>query len=132
MRYQRARNTAWRRVHDQTIVLDVVGRHLYGLNETAARLWEALDAPRDAATLAGMLSASEDDVIGFLGELQREGLIEAVEASADRSDVTAVTSHAPLFVPPRIEWKEEMYRFGGSCTKIGVQPPLCDQSPSLS
>lgn len=115
MSYQRVKNVAWRRVGGEMLVVNLGRRRMLALNEAGGEVWEAL-------ARGGAVAASEADP--FLADLLSEGVVERV---ADENG-------AALAVPgtPTVIWREELHRFGGSCSMMSDQSPLCDQNPQSS
>ena len=74
----------WRRLEDETVVLDLQGSRYFAINATGTLLWPLL---AEGATRAQLVEAvtqrwaiAEDaagrDVDAFCGELEAEGLLE--------------------------------------------------------
>ena len=75
---------------DETLVLtDEKSACCYGLDFIARRIWQLVKRPKSVAALCAMLAdeyhidqeSCERDILGFLGELRREGLIEMAAAA---------------------------------------------------
>jgi len=87
-RWRRDSELPFQKLDEETIVLDPRRREVHLLNETAARLWELLAAPRSvdelAATLADEYDADEPElraaVVECVDGLHDKGLLLAVEA----------------------------------------------------
>jgi hypothetical protein len=104
--YRRVAHLAWRAVGEETVVLDLHARVLYGLDASGGRLLAALDAPLSTAELAARLAAvapadlpapSAQALDGFLGELVAAGLVEPA-APADEPHAAAPVA-APVVAP---------------------------------
>ena len=75
-----------REVDDTLVVADEKGSCCYGLDLIARKIWQFFECPRAVEDLCAVLvveypidrKACERDVLDFLGELKREGLIEIV------------------------------------------------------
>lgn len=82
--YRRAAHTAFRRIEDEGVVLDLRTSAYYSLNETARAVWEALEAGLSIAAVAEKLSSEfaetpekiEGDVAAIVAQLAKDGLIE--------------------------------------------------------
>jgi PqqD family protein of HPr-rel-A system len=82
-------------IDGEMVLLDTSSGALHVLNPTAAAVWAELDGERGVDRIVADLSAVADadsdrvreDVIRFLGELERAGLVAraAPSESADRS-----------------------------------------------
>jgi hypothetical protein len=92
-------------VGEETVVLDLRERVLYGLDERGGHLFSSLDEPRSAGELAARLGAGRpaadetapaQAVASFLGELLEAGLIEPVATApaADQPATAAVAAKA--------------------------------------
>lgn len=86
--YRHSPDTAWRRIEDESVVLDLKTSAYYSLNETAAMLWEALGeglTPRQAAArlceeFGEEPVTVERDVEAAVAELLSEKLIRRSDA----------------------------------------------------
>jgi pyrroloquinoline quinone biosynthesis protein D len=75
---------AWQTIDGETVLLDVDGRELMGVNETAARVWALCDGNHTIAQIADAIAsefgAGPDealaDVRGFVAELLSRGALE--------------------------------------------------------
>ena len=79
MRYRRAAHTAWRTIADETVVLDLQGKRMFGLDPAAAFVWQTLEAMEDTASMLRALGSpafGADEIEAFLGELADLGLVE--------------------------------------------------------
>ncbi len=144
MKYRRARQTAWRNIAGETVLLDLEKKRMYGLNPAAANLWQALEAVADRGELlcltsgGGEPSFGEQEVAAFLAELLALGLVEerppAAESPAAGEDGPGAgenASPAPLeaLEPPAILWREDVEQIAGTCAMFPSQNPLCTQAP---
>jgi hypothetical protein len=135
--YQRSANTAWRTIVGETIVVHLHAKEFFGLNETAADLWNALDGTADLGVLSARFGIPPAEVAAFCAELQELGLVEVVEEDEAPSEVSP-GSEKPLsggpqtevVDPPRIVWREEIRQVASSCAFISGANPLCNQVPS--
>lgn len=83
-RFKRAAHTAFRRIEDEGVVLDLRTSAYYSLNETARAVWEGLEEGLSVAAISEKLSSEfdetpakiEGDVATIVGQLTKEGLIE--------------------------------------------------------
>jgi hypothetical protein len=132
MKYSRAAHTAWRRLDDETVVINLSSKRMVGLNESGGAVWEALAAAPELAVIAGASGAeAEMHLRRFVAELAAEGLVEATAGETPTADVAPAPMTGP-FVPPAITWREDLLRFGGACNKIPEESPYCNQNPRFS
>jgi hypothetical protein len=76
-------DVVWRRVGDETVVVNLRTNRIYSLNRTGARLWELISAGHDAEAAAATLLTEFDvdegelrtEIAAALKELAEEGLI---------------------------------------------------------
>jgi hypothetical protein len=81
---QRSPAMAWQSVGGETVLLNLDGRELMGLNGVGARAWELIDGERTLRQIAAAvaeefdveLPRAEADVIAFAGELLAAGAVE--------------------------------------------------------
>jgi Coenzyme PQQ synthesis protein D (PqqD) len=87
MMFRRADNVVKEVVDDRAFLLDDRGVEMIVLNPVGTVVWDALDEPRDASTIAASLvdrfedvtlQELERDVQTFLEELREAGLVVAV------------------------------------------------------
>lgn len=90
-----ADDVVYSRVSEGAVLLSTEEEVYYGLNETGARAWEALD---DVGTFGELCSRLEeafpsvdpgviaDDLAALLDDLERHGLLVASRAAAGRED----------------------------------------------
>lgn len=84
--FKHSKHTAWRKVAEEAVILDVDNAHYYSLSGTGLRAWELLGAVCTPAALTAALEREFDappgviaaDVAQLLAELKREGLLESV------------------------------------------------------
>ena len=138
MRYRRAGRTAWRKIAGETVVLDLEAKRMYGLNATAAFLWQILEAMPDAEAMERALVAGGDaeplgvrEIEAFLRELLDLGLVEAGEPEAVASEGAAPAALEPpaSLEPPEILWQETVEQIAASCAFFPATNPLCNQVP---
>lgn len=80
-----AAHTAWRKVAEEAVILDVDTAHYYSLTGAGLRAWELLAGGLTPEGLTEALQAEFDapegviaaDVAQLLTELKREGLLES-------------------------------------------------------
>jgi len=85
-RCRHAGKVAWRDVGGEVLIIHPGQSTMVPLDRVGSRIWMLLDGSRDAeAVAAGVCETFEvdagralKDVLVFLGELEKEGLIEAV------------------------------------------------------
>lgn len=83
--YKHSKNTAWRKVAEEAVILDVDTAHYYSLTGAGLRAWELLGTSCTPEALAAALEREYDappgviasDVSDLLSELKREGLVES-------------------------------------------------------
>ena len=132
--YQRSRQAAWRTIGDETVLLDLEKKQMYGLNPTAAFIWQTLEASADLDAMLQALAAGgtspgfgRDEIEAFLAELLDLGL-------ARETATQVVPREAPVeppaeLEPPRILWREEVEQIAGTCAFLPATNPLCTQAP---
>ena len=130
MTITRARDVAWRKIINETIVLHISRKMMYGLNQAGGEVWEALAEPADARRL--LESGEATAVRAFLADLAAEGLVVG-ELPGDDPGAESDVAREGSAVIPRIEWREKIERIvAGACAKLPAQSPLCNQDPELS
>ena len=86
---RRADRTAWQSFDGRVVVLDIPSRTMFGLNPTAAQVWQQLDGERDLDSIAHTLADNHQlslarvscDVIAFAEQLLARGCIELAAPS---------------------------------------------------
>lgn len=81
--YKKKKETAWRRIGGETVIMDLDGMMIRGLNETAAFIWDQIDGQKKIIEIAELVSRefainpekALDDVIKFSAILTEKGLI---------------------------------------------------------
>ncbi len=129
MRYRRAAQTAWRTIADETVVLDLEDKRMFGLNPAAAFVWQTLEAMEDPASLRRAMGSPDfgtDAIEAFLRELLALGLV-LPEAPEERHPVALEAPEEPE--PPRILWQEKVEQIAATCAFLPAQNPLCNQVP---
>jgi hypothetical protein len=116
MCYRRIKNVAWRRVGDETVIVNLGRRRMLAVNEAGGAVWE---------TLAGGALVLGGNAASFLADLEAEGLVERL----GEEDGTAVP--IPAGGTPTVVWREGLHSFGG-CSFLPGQGDLCDQNPQNS
>jgi len=134
--YQRSANTAWRTIVGETIVVHLDAKEFFGLNETAADVWRALDGKVDLDDLSARFGFSPVEVAAFCAELRELGLAEVVEKDGAQSEASSGSEKSPsgdqqteVVDPPRIVWREEIRQVAASCAFSPGMNPLCTQVP---
>ncbi len=136
--YRRSRHTAWRTIADETVLLDLEKKQMYGLNPTAAFLWQTLETMEDLDAMlqalgdAGALPAfGRAEIEAFVGELLDLGLAEKAEPTARLADEPPASTVEPPaeLGSPRILWREEVEQIAGTCAFLPAMNPLCTQAP---
>lgn len=132
MKVRRARDVAWRRIDDETLVIQLSRYRMYGLNAAGSRVWEALTEPAEIDRLAALIADGESDarartaLSAFLAELATEGLVEAEGKTPESAPPVPPTEDEPLL--PRVMWCEEVERFAGACAFL-INMINCKQQP---
>jgi hypothetical protein len=129
MTITRARNVAWRKIVNETIVLHISRKMMYGLNQAGGEVWEALEEPADARRLLEMGETTA--VRAFLADLAAEGLVVGELPPVGPGAENDVAEEA-CAQNPRVEWREEVERIAGACVKFPGQSDLCNQAPQNS
>lgn len=142
MKYRRSRQAAWRTIADETVVLDLERKRMYGLNPAAACIWQALgrdEGPGDllrAIAGEGEPPFGEREITTFLNELVSLELVEEqplpIEGGDERAgSIEASSNFGPLdeLEPPGILWREDVEQIAGTCAFLPAQNPLCTQAP---
>ena len=83
--YKHSPNTAWRRISEEAVVLDLRSSVYYSLNETAARIWESLGERLTCDQIVERLCAEYDtaeararkDVSETLRQMLKSGILVA-------------------------------------------------------
>lgn len=130
---RRAAHTAWRRLGEETIVVDLTGRRILGLDPVGGWIWAQLDG-RELSVIAGAIAdlanAPADPravVDGFVSSLAQLGLVEEGELLGPCPIYEAPTSYEL----PGVVWNEALQQAAASCGFITGQTPLCTQVPSI-
>ncbi len=138
MKYRRARQTAWRTIAGETVLLDLAGKRMYGLSPTAAFIWLALETGTDSDRLLRAIRRGRDADFGsreietFLAELAARGLAEEVRdpVPEDRDQRPEVAPEPPAELEaPAILWREEVEQIAGTCAFFPSTNPICNQAP---
>lgn len=82
-RFKHAPNTAWRRIEDEAVILDLRTSVYFSLNDTAAFIWERVGDGLPAEEIAALvtedfeqtLESARRDVLELLRELHKNELI---------------------------------------------------------
>ncbi|MEQ1918096.1 MAG: PqqD family protein [Elusimicrobiota bacterium] len=86
--YRHSPDTAWRRIEDESVVLNLKSSVYYSLNDTAAMIWEALgEGLTPQQTIARMCAEFDEtpeairrDVSTAVADLLKERLIQRSDA----------------------------------------------------
>ena len=136
MKYRTARKTAWRAIADETIVLDLSSKRIFGLNESATFIWQTvetmnsfedvLEAMASEAPAGESLAFGVEEIASFCDELVALDLLEA----ADPEETGPRSIEPPAVLePPCILWQETLERVAASCAFFPAQNALCNQVP---
>ena len=118
MTYQRVKNVAWRRIGDETVIVNLGRRRMLAVNEAGGAVWDAL--AKGPAELPG-------DAGPFLADLEVEGIVERVPSDAGAAGVLTAAGCAPAVL-----WREELNHFGIGCGFLPAQGGLCQGNPNRS
>ena len=136
MYYSRANHTAWRKVGEETLVVDLAGKTLFGLNPLAGWVWQQLDGVRSTAGLASFSADYPEldlrQLETFLQALEAHGLVVAQTSPSSEADADAGTSLEPppeASDPPAITWREAIQQAAATCAFLPGQNPLCNAAP---
>jgi hypothetical protein len=113
MTYRRVRNVAWRRIGDETLLVNLARRRMLAVNGAGGAIWEAL---------AGGTAVSPGEAIAFLADLEAEGVVERVATEEAGEAVPLSAGGAPTVV-----WREELNHLGGACAFYPAQGEPCNQ-----
>lgn len=135
-KYRRARQTAWRTIADETVVLDLEGKRMYGLNPAAGVVWQALDEAEDSGVLLRLIAGDrpptfgEPEIAAFINELVALGLAEEQQRTAGAGTVELPIIELPEELdPPAIAWCEDVEQIAGTCAFFPSTSPICNQVP---
>jgi hypothetical protein len=118
MTYQRVKNVAWRRIGEETVIVNLGRRRMLAVNEAGGAVWEALVG--GAPVLPG-------EAAPFLADLEGEGIVERVAA-----DEGAAAVALPAVQAPTVLWREELNHFGAGCGFLPGQGGTCQGNPNRS
>lgn len=105
MSLRRVGHLAWRRILDETLVLDLRRRVAFGLNESGRRVLEWLGNARSPDAWLDVLSPElREEARAFLARLEEEGLV----GRADEEDPKPPGEAPMLGEAPRILWSEPL------------------------
>ena len=70
----------------ETVMMSIANGAYFGIGGIGSRVWDLLETPNDLDTLVAMITAEYDvddatcraDLVGFLSDLNRAGLIQPV------------------------------------------------------
>lgn len=107
-RLRRVAHLAQRRIGDETVVLDLRGSRVYGVNLAGGELLERLRSGAEAAELRRWARAggdADDETGRFLADMLARGLVVADEGEAETDGLAA-----PVWAAPRLLWHEDVAR----------------------
>jgi len=94
----------------EVVVIDLDRGTYYSLGGAATRIWPLLGQGLDGAQIAARVAVAAggapgvaESVLGFLAELEREGLIRAAAAGGNGKDHAPELTPIAVFEPPRLE-----------------------------
>lgn len=116
MTYRRVKNVAWRRMGDETIIVNLGRRRMLAVNEAGGAVWDALAA--GPAELPG-------EAAPFLADLEGEGIVERAPSDAGAAGVAIAGA-------PSVLWREELNHFGVGCGFLPAQGGACQGNPNRS
>ena len=136
MKVRRARQTAWRKIADETVLLHLEAKRMFGLSPTAAFVWQTLEVFDDLDAMLRALAGGGDppfdraELEAFLRQLVELGLALPADDEPD-GPATSPTAIEPPdeLEPPRILWQEEVEQIAATCAFMPGQSPLCNQVP---
>ena len=129
MSIRRSAHVAWRRLGDETIVIDLNGKRVYCLNAGGGALWSELDRPQELpATDDGTVSDDVAAALAFVEELRSCGLVEDAGEGSER----LTTRGTPTLPPPAVVWSEPLLTFTGACGKYAGGGEPCNSYPENS
>ncbi|MEM8962599.1 MAG: PqqD family protein [Acidobacteriota bacterium] len=132
MRPRRGTHTAWRQIGDDTVVLDLRGKRMFGLNASAGAIWHALDNVESIDALADVFGDLDRSAIeAFVDQLGEHGLL-AEGPVAVQDDLPFSEPVAPLvdLTPPAIIWSEAIPKVAATCAFLPGESDLCNQVPT--
>ncbi len=82
--FKKKKGVAYRKLLDETVLIDTTRGEIFSFNETAGVIWELLDGERDLGSIAGEISSEYDvdsdeaagDVVEFISQLLEAELVE--------------------------------------------------------
>jgi len=110
MRYRRAKTVAWRRVGDETVIVNLGRRRMLAVNEAGAEVWEGLAV--GAAVAPGNAA--------FLADLEAEGVVEPVAGDEPGAAVPGPAAGAAVL------WRESLNHLGGGCAFMPGESDACN------
>ncbi len=126
MSYRRAAHVAWRKVGEETVLVDLRRNLIFGLNDAGGALWAGLDEAGDV--VPGSHGEAGSAVRAFLAELTAAGLVEEVAGSRPAAPVAPSEAH-PGFGTPVVAWRETLEAVAATCAFHAGQGGLCDPQP---
>lgn len=102
---RRSDRVSWRRLGDETVVLDLRRRRVFGLNAAGSDVWHALHGNADPETLRELAGGERETLEAFLAELAENGLV-----TGNAPDPSSRPRPHPG-PAPRICWQEPLREF---------------------
>jgi hypothetical protein len=135
MPFRFERHVAWRKLDDETVIIDLKNAQMYGLGLASGAVWHALAQVQNENGEPAVFEFSDDDtqiIDQWLSELVLAGLIERVD-EPPRKHIFLSEALGPLLSekPPKlaIDWAEPIEQAAASCAFLPAQNPLCTQVP---
>lgn len=113
MTYRRARHLAWRKVVDETVVVDLRRGRVFSLNDAGAWVLSGFARGRAVEEIAATLAKSGDEerikeTEAFVAELAGHGLLEGCSEVSDSGERIVEESCPAFDAAPRILWHEKL------------------------
>lgn len=136
MRVEKTEGLAWRTIGDETFVVDLRAKWMYGLNRSGGEVWQQIVDCEDPWSFSLRLVTDnsrercatqwEQSVTTFILELRDLGLVhESTNILSHDDDEPPANVN---FEAPAIIWKEELRAFAGSC--LFDNPFNCPNGPT--
>jgi hypothetical protein len=130
MGFRRVTHVAWRKVGEETVLVDLRTNRIFGLNEAGGALWACLD--ESGVAWSSLESEHSQMAQAFLAQLAAEGLVDEVtlpQVPAPAEEVPPVVPSSP----PAIAWQESLETFAAAgCSLQPGSSLACDQNPYSS
>ena len=119
MRPERAHRLAWCRVGAETVIMDMQGGVVFGLNDRGGEIWHRLDGTVELEELEREAAGARAQLRAFIADLAGHGLLQGDPAmlpgTADRSAGTDTVDG------PRITWQDDVH---DCCQQFSAEPGL--------